>query len=58
MSRIKRQNKPQTKLRLVRNWLAVDARTRHTAGQMGDERKKESREECRKWKQKRDRDEG
>jgi len=29
------------------NWLAVNARQRHTAGQMGDNRKEESRRKCR-----------
>lgn len=38
--------------RKTRNWIVVDARQRHTAGQMGDKRKKESREECRNWKHK------
>jgi len=48
-----RRNKPykkRTELRPVRNWLAVDARMRHTAGQMGDERKEQSKQECRQWK--------
>ena len=36
----------------VRNWLAVDARERHTAGSMGDKRKEKSRKECRTWKRK------
>jgi hypothetical protein len=30
-----------------RNWLAVDARQRHTAGQMGDKRKEQSKKACR-----------
>lgn len=49
----RRRNKKQPKPRPVRNWLVVDARTRHTAGQMGDQRKEESRNECRKYKHKR-----
>lgn len=55
MSRTTRR-KPRTELRPVRNWLAVDARTRHTAGNMGDKRKEKSRYECRKWKHKPDSD--
>lgn len=35
-----------------RNWRAVDARSRTTAGPMGDDRKEESRKGCRQWKQK------
>lgn len=42
------------KKRPIRNWLAVDARTRHTAGSMGDKRKEKSHDECRKWKQRKD----
>lgn len=51
MSRInRRSSKKQLNPQPIRNWLIVDARTRHTAGQMGDKRKAESFNECRKWK--------
>ena len=56
MARTKKY-KPRTEMRPTRNWLAVDARMRHTAGEMGDERKQQSRDECRKWKQRRNKDE-
>lgn len=39
---------------VYRDWTAVSAWFRNGAGQMGDKRKKQSREECRKWKQKKD----
>ena len=42
----------RTKMRKPRNWLVVDARCRHTAGDMGDKRKEESRKKCRTWKHK------
>jgi hypothetical protein len=55
MSRTNKR-KPRTELRPTRNWHVMNARWRHTAGSMGDKRKQESREECRKWKHKGNKD--
>jgi len=53
MSRTKRnRKKKQLKERKIRDWTAVSAWFRNSAGQMGDKRKGKSRDECRKWKHK------
>lgn len=47
MSKTRKPHQPKIK---VRNWRAVDAHFRSSAGNMGDNRKKESRTACRDWK--------